>query len=210
MKYLSREEGAALIVVLAVVVLSTALFAVVLYFIQRGTETSGLEKKYETARDASLGALDVFAKEIIPLGISAAKASSSTSLTNTLGNFASVPSATISGGATNPCFSDKMLKSTANWDAACSSTANPKVSPDITFTLRGTNGQPFNVYTKIVDTMSGNSNTSGMTLEGAGVAESSIGIVSVEHFPYMYSIDVQGERQTSPNERAMYEALYAY
>lgn len=217
MKYSCGEKGAALVVVLAIVVMSTALLAVVMHFIQRGAETSALEQKYETAKDASLGAIEVFAKEIIPMVISRAQIAPDTALTNALGNFNTITSAQIAAGATNACFSDKLLKSTsaANW-AGCANydqahSANPKESPDITFTLTSTNGQPFRVYSKIVDTVQGNSNTSEVTLEGGSAADSSgSGGVLVQHFPYMYSMEVQGERQNNPTERARFEVLYAY
>jgi hypothetical protein len=210
MRYTSGDKGAALVVVLAIVVMSATMFAVVLHFIQRGTETSGLEKKYETAKDASLGAVEVFAKEIIPIAIAIARSTPANSLTNTLGSFNSIPSATITAGATNACFSDKLLKSTANWASTCSSGTDPSTSPDIVFTLKNTEAQPFRVYTKIVDTVSGNSNTSGVLLEGAGVAESQGAMVSVQHFPYMYSMEAQGERQQNPSEKASFDILYAY
>lgn len=204
----SSERGAALVIVLAIVVMSTALLAVVMHFMQKGTETSALEQKYETAKDASLGAIDVFAKEIIPLAISS-------TLTSALGNFNTITSATITKVATDTCFGDKLTKSTSetNW-AGCADyeeahSANPKEAPDIRFKLSSTNGPDYTVYTKIVDTVGGNSNTSGITLEGTGVAESSGSIVSVQHFPYMYTMEVQGER-AEKSERASFEALYAY
>lgn len=211
MKHSIGERGAALVVVLAIVVMSTALLAVVMHFMQRGAETSILEQKYETAKDASLGAIDVFAKEVIPMAIGRAQIAPASSLTNALGNFKTITSATVAAGATDACFSDKLLKSTANWGGGCSTTANPKDSPDITFTLTSTGGQPFRVYSKIVDTLQGNSNTSEVSLEGSSVAETSgSGGVLVQHFPYMYSMEVQGERQQNPSERARFEVLYAY
>jgi hypothetical protein len=212
MKHLTDKKGVALVVVLAIVVVCTAMVAVVLHFIQRGTETSVLEQKYATAKDASLGALDVFAKEVIPMAIGIAQITPASSMTNALANFNSIASATITAGVTNACFSDKLLKSTTSWTTcgASSSSSDPKTTPDITFTLQGANQQPFRVYAKIVDTVSGNSNTSSVLLEGTGVAEGSGAVVSIQHFPFMYSMEVQGERQQNPSERANFEVLYAY
>jgi hypothetical protein len=210
MKYSSGDKGAALVVVLAIVVLSAAMFAVVLYFIQKGTETSGLEQRYETAKDASLGAIDVFVKDIIPAAIGVASVTPTSSLSTALSRFNTVSSATIAAGATDSCFSDKLLKSTGSWGGGCNSTADPKTSPDLTFTLQGNGGQSFRVFTKIVDTVSGNSNTSGILLEGSSVAEPQSGVVSIQHFPYMYSLEVQGEGQQNLSERASFEALYAF
>lgn len=218
MSHSSDEKGAALVVVLAMVVMSTALLAVVFHFMQRGTETSGLEQKYESAKDASLGAIDVFAKEIIPLALPLAQATPTTSLTGALANFNAITSAKIEVGTPNvsiasECFSQKLLSATDNWNKCNdqSKAIDPKSSPDVTFTLKSTNGTPFSVYTKIVDTVTGNSNTSGLSLEGGGAAESlGSGGIPIQHFPYMYSMEVQGERQQNPSERARFEALYAY
>jgi heme/copper-type cytochrome/quinol oxidase subunit 2 len=221
MKSLLDKRGVALVMVLVIISISTVMIGVLLYFIQRGTEISGLEKKYEIAKEASLGAVEVLTKEIIPLAIIAATTSPSSSLTTALGNFNTITNATITAIATNACFSNKLLYSTAIWDAigscppnccnCCSSTSDPKTSPDIKFTLSGVSpALPFDVFTKIVDTVSGNTDTSGITLEGIGVAESSGAVISAQHFPYMYRIEVQGERQNNPSERANFEVLYAY
>jgi len=204
------KKGVALVMVLVIIAMSTAMVAVVLYFIQKGTEISGLENKYATAKEASLGAIDVFTKEIIPLAIVTASTAPDNSLTTALGNFSTITSATVTAVATNACFSDKLLKSTTSWATGCSSGSDPKTQPDIRFTLSGTSAVPFNVYTKIVDTVSGNTSTSGVVLEGAGAAESSGGMIAIQHFPYMYRMEVQGERQQNPNERANFELLYAY
>jgi hypothetical protein len=206
----SDKKGVALVMVLTIISISTAMVAVVLYFIQKGTEISGLEKKYATAKEASLGAIEVFTKEIIPLAIVTANTTPGSSLTTALGNFSTITSATVTAVATNACFSDKLLKSTTSWATGCSSTSDPKTLPDIRFTLSGTSAPPFDVYTKIVDTISGNTNTSGITLEGGGAAESSGGMILTQHFPYMYRMEVQGERQQSPDERASFEVVYAY
>ncbi len=216
MKYLSSQKGAALVVVLAMVVISTAVLSVVLHFIHRGTQVSGLEQKYETAKDASYGALEVFAKEIIPAAIGIAQVTPATSITASIANFKMIAGENVveKGTTSDACFADKLLKKMADWAAVCSRSTDPKTSPDITFTLqgRGAGFQPFKVYTKIVDTVTGNSDTSGtQTLYSAdAVAASGSGIIATQHIPYMYSMEVQGERKDNPVERANLEVLYAY
>jgi hypothetical protein len=211
MRRIFDNKGVALVMVLSLIAISTAMIMLVLHFVQRGTDVSMLEKKYETAKEASYGAVEAFTKEIIPLAIVAGCASSNTSLTTALGNFNSITSATITAVATNACFSDKLMKSTTNWASGCSSGSDPKTFPDIKFTLSGNSpAVPFDVYTKIVDTIKGNTDTGGIALEGMGAAESSAGLIYPQHFPYMYTIEVQGERKNNPSERANLEALYAY
>jgi hypothetical protein len=206
-----NNRGVALVMVLSLIAVSTAMIMLVLHFVQRGSDVSTLDKKYETAKAASQGAVEVLTKEIMPLAITVACASSNASLTTALGNFNTITSATITAVATNACFSDKLLKSTANWAGGCSSASDPKTSPDIKFTLSGVSpALPFDVYTKIVDTINGNSDTGGIALEGMGAAESSGGMIYPQHFPYMYRIEVQGERKNGPSERSNLEVLYAY
>ena len=84
-------------------------------------------------------------------------------------------------------------------------------SPDIRFTVSGiAPARPFDVYTKIIDTVAGNSSTSGITLEGQGAAESQTGMITAQHFPYMYRMEVQSERQNDATEKANFTVLYAY
>jgi hypothetical protein len=202
-----EKKGAALITVVALIVVTSAMVAAVYYFIRRGIEVSGLQKKYQTAREASLGGLDVFTKEILPMAISG------TTLANVVASFNTITSAQVQQGATatDACFSDKLLKTTASWAGGCSSTLDAKSNPDIRFTVSGiAPARPFDVYTKIIDTVAGNSSTSGITLEGQGAAESQTGMITSQHFPYMYRMEVQSERQNDATEKANFTVLYAY
>jgi hypothetical protein len=199
------KKGAALIIVIALVVVTSLIVATVYYFIRRGIEVSGLQKKYQTAREASLGGLDVFTKEILPMAIGG------TNLSNVVASFNTITSAQVQQGSTNVCFSDKLLKTTANWAGGCSNTLDPKSSPDVRFTLTGAApARPFDVYTKIIDTVKGNSNTSGILLEGQGTAESQSGVITAQHFPYTYRMEIQSERQNDATEKANFSVLYAY
>ena len=209
MRYRWKQKGAALITVIALIVVTSAMVAAVYYFLHRGIEVSGLEKRYQTAREASLGGLDVFSKEILPAAIS------NVPLSTVIASFNTITWATVQAGTgmSDACFSDKLLQSTTNW-TACGPTAatmDPKSSPDVTFTLSGVApSRPFNVFTKIIDTARGNSNTSGILLEGQGTAETQTGMITAQHFPYMYRMEVQSERQNDASQKANFTVLYAY
>jgi hypothetical protein len=58
--------------------------------------------------------------------------------------------------------------------------------------------------------MTGNSNMSGVNLFTGGVVESGTGTIVVRHFPYLYTMEVQGRLQGSTTEQANFEVLYAY
>jgi len=200
-----RNKGAALITVVALVVVTSLIVATVYYFIRRGIEVTGLQKKYQTAREASLGGLDVITKEVLPIAIGG------TGLSSVVAGFNTITSAQVQQGATDACFMKKLTENTANWGAGCSSSLDAKSSPDIKFILSGTApARPFDVYTKIIDTTKGNSNTSGVILEGQGTAESQSGLITAQHFPYMYRMEIQSERQNDATEKANFTVLYAY
>lgn len=202
--------GMAMVLVLMIILISSLLVGAVLFFLGRGTEVSIFEKNYKTAKEASYGVIDFFLKDLIPTSISVATSSPGNSIGSTLNALNLTANEAITRVATNACFSSKLLSATASWDATCVSDTNIKNSADLRFTLKAESGAPYDVYVKIIDTVSGNTNTGGVMLEGAGVAESSSGVITPQHFPYMYSIEVQGERQQNPTERAQLEVLYAY
>lgn len=205
MRRFQRKKGAALITAIALVVVTSLIVATVYYFIHRGIEVTGLQKKYQTAREASLGGLDVFTKEVLPIAITGTK------LSTVIAGFNSITSVQVQQDATNECFEDKLLKNTADWGSGCSNTLDAKSSPDIRFTLSGTAAaRPFIVYTKIIDTVEGNSSLSGVILEGQGTAENPSGLITAQHFPYAYRMEVQSERQNDATEKANFTVLYAY
>lgn len=194
MSCFGREKGMALVVVMAMIVITSGIALSILYFITKQTEISGLQKRYQTAKEASVGAIEVLTKEIIPDIISG-----------------SSPTVALPSLEINDCFREKLTTATDDWSSSCCvGTTDVTTSADLEFTLKSSSGQPFKVYTKITDTIAGNSHTGGLALEGVGSTEAGSGIISVQHFPYMHTIEVQGQRENSPGERASFEVLYAY
>lgn len=204
------KKAVAMVLVLMIILISSLLVGAILYFMSRGTEVSILEKNYKTAKEASYGAVEFFLKDLIPTSISIATTTPGSSITSALSALNLSTNTSIIKVATDACFSSKLLSGTSSWDATCLSDSDIKNSADLKFTLKATAGTPFDVYVKIVDTVAGNTNTGGVMLEGTGVAESASGVITPQHFPYMYSIEVQGEKQQNPQERAQLEVLYAY
>jgi hypothetical protein len=92
--------------------------------------------------------------------------------------------------------------------ANCSNSSKPTDNPDMTFKLLSNTGNPYTISAKIVETKVGNSDVSGLQLEGGGVSETSPGITPM-HNPYIYRLEVQGSQSTT-SERANIEVLYAY
>ena len=203
MRCIDNNNGFALVTSLMLTLLSLTIVMSLLYMITQGIKVSGLNKKYKTAMEASYGGAELFTKDMLPFVMK--NYSSSTLATDIAGNFGAV--SPVIGSQS--CLQAKLKNATQNWPAACGNTLNPKDRPDITYTMQATSGNPFQVYSKIVDTVNGNTDLSGLQLEGAGVAESQ-SVLTPQHFPYIYRVEIQGERQSDTAAQANLEVLYAY
>ncbi|MCS7281564.1 MAG: hypothetical protein NZ583_08115 [Desulfobacterota bacterium] len=204
-----RVEGVALISILALIVIGSILVGVVLYLLERGTEISILEKKYRVEKEAALGAIEFLCTEILPDSIQVASQSGDV-IAKIANKYRSSEMTRFTFITSNECIRDKLLKNTNQWANLCSSSSDPKVSPDIKFTLKSEGDIPFGVYVKIVETVAGNTSTQPVSLEGGGVTDTQAGIISPQHFPYLYRIEVQAEREINPKERVNLEVLFAY
>lgn len=209
---LGSEDGIALVTSLMLTLISLGIILSLMYLMTLGIQRSGATKRYKTALEASYGGTEFFVKDLIPYIMQNSASSGSQLATSLLGNYPNVsPTLTSTTLATSQtCIQAKLTNSTANWPAACiPTTLSPKSQPDIQLTLPGTNNQPFTVYSKIVDTVAGNTDTSGLQLEGSGVAESAP-VITPQHFPYVYRVEVQAERASNAVEKSNISVLYAY
>jgi len=196
-----NEKGIALVTALLLTLIGLAIILAAVYFVIQGTKMSGFQKKYATALEASHGGVEIVTNEIIPKTIGGTALSS-------LGNYSNM---LYANPANDSCFTAKLTTATNLWNPSCSSTLNAYPNPDITLTLNGVPPQPnLTVYVKIVDTVPGNTDTSGISLLGGGVVDAQSGIITPQHFPYMYRVEVQGQRQTNPDEKANLSVVYAY
>ena len=213
MKMCLNKKGVALILVLMIVVLSAGLLAAIMYYAMTGTEISGLQRKYETSKEASLGAIEIFTKDIIPRVLQD-QAAGLSGITGLLTQGVGIVDSVVVDTSMNTCFDSKLRSTTTGWDASCVNATNtdPTLNPDITFNLLSATGstRPYVVNVKIIDTAIGNSSLSGVALEGGGVVETGLGEITTRHFPYLYTMTVQGRLQNSTTERAGFEILYAY
>lgn len=207
MDVLKNEKGVALITALLVAVVGLAMVAALMIMVQSGIWSSGSQKRYHTALEASYGALDIVTKDIIPRAVGNIAGTSLSSL----GNYSGL----INAQTTDACFTTKLttLNIGTSWSAACTinNLLTATANPDIVFRFQFPALQPnIDVFAKIVDTVPGNSSTSGVQLEGDGVVSSGSGVVTPQHLPYMYRIEIQGQNAANPRENAQLSVLYAY
>jgi len=210
-KEFGREKGVALVSALIVVSVAAGIFAAVMYFALSGTDISGLQRKYQSSKEASLGAIDVLTKDLVPRVMGGSNLSA---VVATLVKPAGVLPAVTANAANDACFSAKLTTSTSGWPGgACDSGAEATTNPDIIFNLKGKADQtkPYVVSMKIIDTVSGNSDRSGVVLDvGSGVVDDASSLIRIQHFPFLYTIVTDARQQGSTTERANMEVLYAY
>lgn len=205
MKKLRNERGIALVTSLLLMLIALAITMTLFYVITWQTKLSAAHKRYKTAIEASQGGAEIFARQIIPNVFANVTGSRLTAA------FPGISLVQPSGG---PCLKYKLDNGTASWGGSVCGTDtnlfNPTTKPDIKLTLQGTNSN-FDVYAKIVDTMPGNSDLSGFDMldGGAGVTGTSTA-VAPKHIPALYRIEVLGQKEINPEEKAKLSVLYAY
>lgn len=201
---LLKNDGIALVTSLMMTLISLTIIMAVMYMISQNiTRSSGI-KTYKTALAASYGGSQMIIKEIVPQLL---KSYSNVDFITDIQNSFSLINLTVN--TTNACIQDKLTKKSSDWHIDCSKTFGIKDAPDFSFSLQAAGGQSYAIYTKVVDTVIGNTDTSGLQLEGAGVAETT-SVLSPKHVPYVYRVEIQGERSVAAVERAQLTVLYAY
>jgi len=195
-----------------------------LSMITSSIQTSAALKRYRTVLDATYGGSEILVKDVVNASFgfhdySSSSVNYSGFMDSSLGTLSA--SAEFSG-----CLRQRLTLPTIQWSGVCKSVnLNAGKNPDISFELASASGIPFVVHSKIVDTMerrflvyagsapktiviAGNSDTSTYSLDGASVTES--GAVTIPHYPYVYRMEVQGERKENPLEKARISVQYAY
>jgi len=203
LKQLKNNKGIALVTSLMLTLISLTIVMALLYMTTSSIKSSAQYKKYKTSLEAAYGGTEIMTKDVFPLIMQ--NYSSATLSATVSSNFSTLNMQVPS----QKCLEAKLTQPTKNWPAECSRTPTVKSGFDLSFELSATTGNPFVVYSKIVDTTTGNSDVSGIQLEGAGVAEGNT-VLTPQHFPYLYRVEVQGERENSPSAQANIEVLYAY
>jgi len=202
MKLLVNQRGVALVTTLMLTLISLAIISALYYMVTMGVQMSASEKRYRTALEATYGGAEITMKDLTPLILQGDSATQLKATFSTIDDIA-FPSGTA-------CFAEKLTLPTSLWSGSCSQTLNPKSSPDVQFSLKGINSAnaPYTVYAKYVDASIGNTDMSGLQLEGAGVAEAS-SVITPQHFPNVYRLEVKAERPASA-EQGNVSVLYAY
>jgi Flp pilus assembly pilin Flp len=207
MKLLRSQDGIALVTSLMLTLISMTIIMALMYMLTQGTKVSGQFKRYKSALDASYGGTEIYTKDIFPFVMR--NYSSGSLVADLQGSSVGFAGVGLVVNTTQSCLQAKLTKNTENWPSGCDKSPQPAKNPDMSLTLQAASGNPFTVFSKIVDTTTGNSDVSGLQLEGKGVSEAST-VLTPQHFPYIYRIEVQGQQTNNATAQSNIEVLYAY
>lgn len=189
MRLSRNDSGIALVVVMLLAAVALAISGALMYMLARAGYMSGMQKQYKTALEAGVGGADV-AFQVIATG-------------------GTLTASTI--GLTYNNLDDlqtKLQKPTSEWGVGLDSTMTIKPDVNASYDMAFQLGN-YRVYSKIVDTVPGNS-APDLGLQNKGVASAGTGELVVMSTPYLYTIEVLAQRTTNPSERAKLSVLYEY
>lgn len=186
MKTLRNENGFALAFVLILAAIALVMTLAMLFMVSRGSYVSGQQKRFRTAVEAARGGIEATIQMISNRG----------NLTVPYNNLA------LDNGV-----GTKLGNATGSWGGLDSSiTIDPGVPS--TYDMRIDLGT-YRVYSKIVDTVEGNSGADEGLVKAA-VVNTGSGEVTVMSIPYLYTIEVLSQSQTNATERSKFSVLYQY
>lgn len=189
MKILRNEKGFALAFVLILAVIALGLTLAMLAMVGRGSFLSGQQKRFRTAVEAGRGGMEVML-QLIAAG----------------GNL-TTPYINPPVMNDNNAFATKLTNPTGSW-GGLDSAITIDITDVSTYDMRVDLGA-YRVYTKIVDTVEGNSAVDEGLLK-SGVVSSGAGEVTVVSVPYLYTIEVLSQSVVNPTERSKLSVLYQY
>jgi hypothetical protein len=188
MNTLRNEKGFALPFVLILAAIALTITLAMFLMLGRGSFVSGQQKRYRTAVEASRGGMEAMLQVIANRG----------SLTTPY---------VIPPVLNQAAIDTKLANPTGAWGTLNSEiTIDPgnALTYDMTIDLGA-----YRVYTKIADTVDGNSGADEGLLN-KGVVNTGSGEIQVVSVPYLYTIEVLSQSQANPTERSKLSVLYQY
>lgn len=206
MRYLRNEKGVALVMALVFAMVGLAIVSAMMFMITQGTMMSGYNRQFRSADEAGLGAAPVAIEYITGNG---------------------TPPAAIdlqfnAGDPANPqqpCLNQKLTLSRGSWGTSATGWTlcggydildlDVAANADLIYRLPGDNNRQYRVYTKIIDTVKGNTEGGGRDQMGGQAVTYSSGEITPPSLPSIYRVEIQAEDRDDPRERSKYTLLYA-
>ncbi len=180
-----------MVFVLILAAISLAMTLAMLIMVSGGSYVSGQQKRFRTAVEAGRGGMEAMSQLISNRGNSAPL-------------YTMLSPATVQFKLVTPTYDNNNTYKWVGLDSL--STINPAVSTSYDMQI-GLGA--YTVYTKIVDTVDGNSGADEGLLKTA-VVNTGSGEVTVVSVPYLYTIEVLSQNTANPTERSKLSILYQY
>ena len=189
MKTLRNEKGFALAFVLILAVIALVMTIAMLTMVGKGSFISGQQKRFRTAVEAGRGGIEAMLQLVSSRGIL------TTPYTNQVLNNQAGLQTKLSGPI-------------GTWTTGLDNSMTIDPLTVATYDMRIDLGT-YRVYTKIADTVAGNSGADEGLLK-TGVVNTGSGEVTVVSVPYLYTIEVLSQSILNPTERSKQSVLYQY
>ena len=190
MKILRNEKGFALAFVLILAAIALVMTLGMLFMVSRGSYVSGQQKRFRTAVEAARGGMESMLQLIANKGVP-------------LYGAMLIDNTSASGK-----LSTKLASPTPSWGTGVDNAITIKSADRLTYDMQIDLGA-YRVYSKVVDTVEGNSGPDEGLLK-TGVVTAGSGEVTVVSIPYLYTIEVLSQSQTNATERSKLSVLYQY
>jgi hypothetical protein len=207
------ERGVVLVVVLVLSAVALMIASALIYIVTTGTQVSGRQKAYATAREAAKGCGDIFMQLV--------ETRSHQDLLNDLAGNLAVAGVTYSPTTPGACtgssvdgaaytgIAAKLMTNINTW-LGCDTNINIDPMNATTYDMSAIIGvtSQYNCYAKIVATTDGNTGDA-LRLRTKGVVFSG-GEVQAMTLSYLYAIEVLTVRTANPAERSKLSMLLQY
>lgn len=174
-----------MVFVLILAAITLAMTMAMLFMSGQGSFVSGQQKRYRTAGEASRGGMEAMFQVIADRG---------------------VPTVPFTNQVIGATLVNKLAFPTTTWVGLDNTmTINP--TDNTSYDMRVDLGI-YRVFTKVVDTIDGNSGADlGLEKFGTGSGSGEVTVVSV---PYLYTIEVLAQSVNNPTDRSRVSVLYQY
>jgi hypothetical protein len=180
MKNRINEKGQALMIVLFCSVIALVFVMAILYMVTKGTQMSGVQKRYDSALDAANASVAISTQFLDNKAVTVDESMNPVNEHVFETTLSVIPAA-------GTCIEEKLRLPTTAWSNTCTTadrSLDPRENSDIQFVLLG-NDLDYDVRAKIVDSRRGVTAEPPGTLQQGGVVNSEGALTPVE-LPYFY------------------------
>ncbi|PJA73122.1 MAG: hypothetical protein CO150_08535 [Nitrospirae bacterium CG_4_9_14_3_um_filter_53_35] len=202
------EQGIVLVMVLILAAISLAFMSALMLMVTSSAQISGGHKRFASACEAAEAGAQV-ARQMVD-------AQDAPNVSASLASFSLRADTLMSGlldqyGTPMSCLDAKLKNGTSDWSATCNDSLIIDPADSATYDMSFDLGSSptYSIYSKIVDTVQGNTGSDPNVEQSTGVVNS-INEIQTVPVPLIYTIEVIAQAQTGTAEKCRISMLYKY